>query len=134
MGTSSYRNLQTFKERVTSADRIVQLLGVSMELFTELQDAESGKRGYLLTGKESYLAPYQSALKRVDPILTRLIPVANVIPNGSQRLEQLKTLSDDKLREMQNAIDLYRSKGLPAALEVDENDAAQHHMAQNRAE
>src|SRR5688572_8924907 len=34
-------------------------------LFSTIQDAETGQRGYLLTGEEIYLAPYESARRRV---------------------------------------------------------------------
>jgi signal transduction histidine kinase len=134
MGVASYQNRESFKERVNSSDRVFSLLAISTELFTELQDSESGKRGYLLTGDESFLTPFRRAVTRCDAIFGRLIPVAGVIPNGPERLRRLKILSDAKLAEMQLAVDLYRSKGLPAALAVVENEAAQNHMAQIRAE
>lgn len=134
MGVASYRNLQSFKQRVAVSDRIFRLMAASRELFSQLQDAESGKRGYLLTGQEAYLEPYRKEVERIDENFRNLSPLAGEIPNGPQRLERLRTLSDRKLAEMQKAIRLYRSSGLPAALEVVEDDAAQHHMAQIRAE
>jgi signal transduction histidine kinase len=134
MGVASYRNLQGFKRRVGNSDRIFELLNASTSLFSQLEDAESGKRGYLLTGKDSFLEPYRIAVDKVDQSFRQLMPLAGEIRNGAQRLERLRTLSDDKIGEMQNAIDLYRSQGLPAALEVVEDDATQHHMAQIRGE
>jgi CHASE3 domain sensor protein len=37
------------------------LLGIG-DFGTAIRDAETGQRGYLLTGEESYLLPYQEAL------------------------------------------------------------------------
>jgi CHASE3 domain sensor protein len=41
------------------------LLGIG-DLGIAIRDAETGQRGYLLTGEESYLAPYQEALGRIS--------------------------------------------------------------------
>src|SRR5271168_3103919 len=35
-------------------------------LLSKLQDAETGERAYLLTGNESYLAPYEEALREAS--------------------------------------------------------------------
>src|SRR5215470_3143688 len=39
-------------------------LGLS-RVFTLVQDAETGQRGYLLTGDEAYLAPYEEATRSI---------------------------------------------------------------------
>ena len=42
-------------------------LELSLErLLSSLRDAETGQRGYLVTGSESYLFPYDSALREID--------------------------------------------------------------------
>src|SRR5437899_346629 len=35
-------------------------------VLSALKDAETGQRGFLLTGEERYLEPYQSGIKAVD--------------------------------------------------------------------
>jgi len=134
IGAASSRNLKSFKLRLAGSDRIFKAISSSTELFSQLQDAESGKRGYLLTGQESFLAPYHTAVAGIDQSFRDLFESAQEIPDGAQRLRRLKKLSEAKIAEMQKAIDLFRTTGLPAALEVVEDDAAQHHMAQIRAE
>src|SRR5258705_8328482 len=44
-------------------------------LMLALKDAETGQRGYLLTGKEEYLAPYVAALAAIDRLLGDLKPL-----------------------------------------------------------
>jgi len=134
MGVVSYRNLQSFQQRVVSTDRIFAVITGTTELVSQLEDAESGKRGYLLTGKESFFLLYANAVKQIDESFRGLLPFADEIPDGAQQLERLRTLSDGKIAEMRKAIGLYRTEGLPAALQVVEADAAQQHMAQIRAE
>ena len=38
-------------------------------LLSVIQDAETGQRGYLLTGEDRYLQPYEAALRQVEPSL-----------------------------------------------------------------
>jgi hypothetical protein len=78
-----------------------------------LQDAESDQRGHLLTGKESYLAPYLAAVEKTHESLRKLVPIASAIPSGRERLAQIKILSDSKLAELKQIIDLYPWQGLP---------------------
>lgn len=42
-------------------------------LLSILQDAEIGQRGYLLTGNEQYLAPYERAIGQLDEQLLLLV-------------------------------------------------------------
>ena len=42
-----------------------ELRSAIVDLFSVVQDAETGQRGYLLTGENRYLAPYEAAAKSV---------------------------------------------------------------------
>ena len=42
-----------------------QVRGELADLLSELKDAETGQRGYVITGDESYLEPYKSALTAI---------------------------------------------------------------------
>ena len=79
--------------RVDSSDRVLALLSALIQVHAGLQEAESGQRGYLLTGKESYLTPYWNATDKADEAFRAMIPIVKAIPDGPQRLERLRTLS-----------------------------------------
>jgi signal transduction histidine kinase len=130
MAATSFRNLQKFQERTISENRIVNVLIASNQLFSQLQNAESGQRGFLLTGKESYLLPYRVAVEKIDSTFDSLMPIAGSIPSGSQRVELLRSLSSRKLAEMQKTIDLYHSSGVAAALVVVETDLGLNDMTE----
>ena len=49
-----------------------RLLVAMKDLFSDLQDAETGQRGYLLTGDERYLAPYLQARSNFDGHLVQV--------------------------------------------------------------
>ncbi|MGV7242126.1 CHASE3 domain-containing protein [Caballeronia sp. M23-90] len=67
-------------------------------LLSLLRDAETGQRGYLITGREEYLAPYVDATSEVD---TQLIELASL--EDDDRLQQrtlaaLRETTERKLR------------------------------------
>lgn len=50
------------------------------DLFSMLQDAETGQRGYLLTGDQAFLEPYEEALKQIGDYENRLTIAASSLP------------------------------------------------------
>ena len=60
------------------------------QIFSHLQDLETGQRGYLLTGDEVFLEPYQRAGEHIDQQLGGL---RDKIKDNPQRLKQLNELS-----------------------------------------
>jgi signal transduction histidine kinase len=63
-----------------------------------------------------------------------LTPAGVVIPEGLPRLERLRKLANAKLGELKRTVDLKRTLGLAAALEVVETDAGLDEMNQIRVE
>lgn len=80
-------------------------------------DAETGQRGYLLTGKEEYLQPYQAALPKIGDAFHRLQELLVIHGAADQRdsLARLNGLFGKKLAELEAAIALYRKDGTDAA-------------------
>ena len=134
MGATSYQSLRNQQERVDSSDRVLALLAALIQVHAGLQEAESGQRGYLLTGKEYYLTSYWTASEKADDVFRAMIPIVKAIPDGPQRLERLRVLSVAKLAEMKKTIELYRSEGPAAALALVETDTGLHYMSQIRTQ
>ncbi len=78
-----------------------------------IQDAETGQRGYLLTGDDSYLEPYRAALAGLDAERRRLAAAAG--PADSTTVAVISRLSDVKLEELDRSIRVFRDKGAAAA-------------------
>jgi signal transduction histidine kinase len=91
-----------------------------------IKDAESGQRGFLLTGDEEYLAPYNEAIAGLDGSLTRL---RTEWPDTSAPLiDELIALVRAKRAEMQQTIDLRRDGRLTAAESVVRRGRGQKQM------
>src|SRR5271166_3113086 len=72
IGVLTYQNWAAYR---SGADRVVAIRKIaeaSTSLLSALKDAETGERGFLLTGQESYLGPYRSALQEIPKALVQL--------------------------------------------------------------
>src|SRR5262249_43016216 len=69
-------------------------------LQARLTDAETGQRGYVITGEESYLEPYKSALNVIGPTLADLRKETSDNPDQRRRLAAVSPLIDKKLAEL----------------------------------
>ena len=89
------------------------------DLLSELKDAETGQRGYVITGDDSYLEPYQAALGTIQDHARRMSASSPpTIPISSGGWRAMAPLIDTKLAELKQTIDLRRTQGFDAAAKV----------------
>ena len=81
------------------------------DLLSLLKDAESGQRGYVITGMESFLEPYHAALGEIDRTFQDLKKLMSDNPVQQRNLESAKSLIDKKLAELKLTIDQRKSDG-----------------------
>ena len=76
-------------------------------LWRHLVDAETGQRGYLLTGRDDYLKPYRDSLAQVDASVHQLTDYYRDDAEGQPLVTQLAALSTQKLSELATTMRLY---------------------------
>ena len=81
-------------------------------------DAETGQRGYLLTGEETYLAPYTNALSEMHTRLSDLQKAADEGFVSSEDVDRINRLVSAKLSELAQTVDLARQNRRQDALAV----------------
>ena len=101
--------------------RIVQTLSL-------VQDAETGQRGYMLTGEAPYLAPYQSAVDALPGELDKLKLAMADDPQRAAAFGELKSAIGDKLKELADTIAVYQSGDRAAALVMVRDDRGKVYM------
>ena len=74
-------------------------------------DAETGERGYLISGMESYLEPYTIARRELPAELARLQSLTSDDPSQQARIEDLRASLDRRLLVLQRAIDMRKAGG-----------------------
>ena len=85
------------------------------ELLSALRDAETGQRGYLLTGDKAFLEPYLAVRDRISGQLVELRRIT-LVSAAQEHLDALAPLVDAKLAHMSHAIELRRNHDVTAAL------------------
>ncbi|HMK68277.1 MAG TPA: CHASE3 domain-containing protein [Stellaceae bacterium] len=128
-----YRQLQQANREMKVA---LELQSTLHEALALIADAETGQRGYLLTGKDEYLAPYNAAVPKLDGAFSRLRELLAVYGTAAQRdaLGRLNTLVGKKLSELEAAIALYKKDGTQAAQALLDTGIGKRAMDDIRAE
>jgi PAS domain S-box-containing protein len=114
IGGFSYRTMTTLREGIERRAHTYQVLTQTEELMKTLVDAETGTRGYVITGVESYLEPYREAQRDFPQQFARLRQLTNDNSNHHSRLDLLERLSREKFDVLQEGIDVRRTQGLSA--------------------
>ncbi len=93
-----------------------------------LDDAETGQRGYLLTGDPKYLAPYDDAREAIPRQLDRVRTLMAGDPQQKGAIAALNDAVPGKLAELQQTIDLYNAGKHDEALAVVKSDRGKEFM------
>ena len=88
------RSVSTLSHEYAVADRPAEVARKLDQLLSAAQDLETGQRGYLLTGDDAFLAPYESARGRLAPILSRLDVLVSWNPVQVRRMPVLRQRLD----------------------------------------
>src|SRR3989441_204123 len=115
LSASDYWSTRTFlatSEGVNHAHEVVEQLD---HLLAEMTDAETGQRGYLITGLVRYLAPYEQATVRIADTLHTIRVLTASDSAQQERLNRLVPLVAGRLALMRETIDLYDRDGFEAA-------------------
>ena len=111
----SYRDWNIYDDLARSAEHARAVVDGTEELLSQLKDAETGQRGYLLTGDEQYLEPYRAALPGIADGLKQLANhPGETAPTQSAAL--LSQLVEQELAELANTIAIRRRGDLDEAL------------------
>lgn len=108
------------------------VIAAASELMSELKDAETAQRGYLLTGDENFLEPPEPAQASLGDRLKALRQLT-LLPAAQKHLDAIAPLLEAKLAHMERAIAL-RRQDAPAALAQVRSGQGLHLMNSIRAE
>ena len=111
--------LASYRDATQHSEHLVAGLA---SLRSHLVDAETGQRGYLLTGEANYLEPYRGAREQVRQDLLGLDSLLTGDASSRGSLATLKKLSDEKLTELDSTIALRLHVNERAAMEVVRSD------------
>ena len=104
-GLSSWntRQIAEATERVTHTNEVLDAMDA---ILVTMVDAETGERGYLITGDAQYLEPYNSAIAAIHENIEHLKDLTADNPEQQARLPVLQERVDAKLEELERTIAL----------------------------
>ncbi len=104
------------------------LIIATERLLSSLKDVETGQRGFIITGKDAYLAPYRSGIASVTSDL------ATVTATAGPSAKPLSDLVGQRLQEASRGVEAYQTGGFPAGAERIQSDVGKTLMDDVRAE
>jgi signal transduction histidine kinase/CheY-like chemotaxis protein/CHASE3 domain sensor protein len=117
-GSVAYLNLQTISDDNDKISHSHEVIVALEKALSSAQDAETGQRGFLLTGNESYLEPYNAAVADLPSQIDGIAQMTRDNPVQQQHIGPLKSHVVTKLAELKRTIDLRRAGDLPGAVAV----------------
>lgn len=122
VGGASYQSINQLLDSAKWVTHTHLVLTRLTDLLSALQDAETGQRGYLITGEERYLAPYKTGTSKVDGLFADLKNLTADNPLEQHRLDLMQPMIADRLAELKDNIDVRTSKGLEPARQLTLSD------------
>lgn len=110
------------RRRLVAQRSIVEQLDHTVSV---LREAEMGQRGFLLTGREYYLEPYDKALAEIPANLDRLRYLVSTGDLEAGPVGRVVELTGQNMAELRQEIQLRRQKGLEAALAIMQSPRSQ---------
>jgi len=115
VGIVSYRNVEQQTENAQWVAHTHEVIATITKVVAALQDAETGQRGYVITGDETYLAPYTSGIATVETYRKQLADLVSDNPRQQARAEALGPLIAEKLAEIASHVEVRRTQDFAAA-------------------
>jgi PAS domain S-box-containing protein len=112
----AYRNIWRLNEDAKWVAHTHEVLDATDGVLLTLVDAETGQRGFLFTGQDEYLQPYDAALSRLDALLAQLKDKTNDNIRQRNRLRRLQEMIATELALLRQGIDLRRNNADHAQL------------------
>jgi len=111
-----------------------EVISLSNAFLSSMSDAETGQRGYLLTGDITYLEPYHRASVESQVMINELLE--KTLDNEEQQthLKIIQKNVNKKFDELQNTIDLKQNGELKKALDIVESNVGKEVMDTIRVE
>jgi PAS domain S-box-containing protein len=117
-GWYSYRGSVESRNSARWVAHTYEVLGSLYLLLSSLQEAETGQRGYIISGKQEYLGPYYHSATRIAGRLGQLRSLTADEPAQQQRLEVLSVIVARRIEVLSKGISIRQTHGLDAAIAV----------------
>jgi PAS domain S-box-containing protein len=124
----SYQDWSAYQGSAPQVQHSRALLQLIEDTLSSVRDAETGQRGFLLTGDPQYLDAYNAAVNALPSDLTMLRASVADQAELRVRVAALSNLISEKVAELKETVALRQSQGFQAALTVVETNRGRNTM------
>ncbi|MDB5412017.1 MAG: Diguanylate cyclase protein, partial [Rubritepida sp.] len=128
LGGATWQSFEAERTALEWSAHTRNVLAAVQETSLAILAAETGQRGYLLTGRDEYLLPSDEAIQRLGGLRADLRDLTADDAGHRNRMAALGPVLDSKLAELASTVDLRRGVGLGAALGTVLTDAGRDDM------
>uniref|UniRef100_UPI002FF8E484 response regulator n=1 Tax=Nostoc sp. TaxID=1180 RepID=UPI002FF8E484 len=132
IGLISYQSTNELIKTSRQENHTYQVLSQLEDLNLQVTNAETGQRGYIITGEQRYLEPYNAAIQVLNQKVEELQRLTADNPNQQSRLDTLQSLIAQKQAELKETIDLRQNQSFEAAQKVVLTDRGKQLMTEIR--
>jgi signal transduction histidine kinase len=132
VATVAYNGIRRAGELGAAAQESAEISDALSAVMLGLVDAETGQRGFVLTGDSTYLAPYERGRQVVPAALATVAGLLRSNRNDEQTADTLRTLATAKLAELAATVRLRATAGRAAAIEEVANGRGKSLMDSSR--
>src|SRR5437667_2755132 len=118
VGSAAYRSIGTLARTSALVNHTHTVVEHLAALLSVLKDAETGQRGYVITGDDPFLEPYRASTAALPGMLKELRRLTADNPRHQAHLDEVEPLVSAKLGELERTIQLRRTSGFEAAYRV----------------
>jgi two-component system, sensor histidine kinase and response regulator len=133
VGWINFRAISNLREATRWVQHTLLVRADADQALTLLTEAESGQRGFIITGAPQYLAPYETALKVLPALLDRLRILTADNPTQQINVARLDALVQLKLSNLRKAIAVRQGDGFQASARIVGSGAGKQIMDEARA-
>lgn len=110
VATAGYNSTSKLVENQQWVAHTYQVRQQFAELIAHLTDAETGQRGYVITGREEYLEPYNSGIAAVHTVFDHLRSLTADNPEQQRRLNEMTPVINARLASLASVIEARKAK------------------------
>lgn len=118
IGFISYRSTRAFILTADWVTRTREVMELQERTQRHLMEMESGRRGFIITGDESYLRGFEEAQAQIIENFNALKTYTADTPQQTVKLDRLLTLIQRNFAEQQTEIETRRTQGFGASLTI----------------
>jgi CHASE3 domain sensor protein len=114
-GVISFSYNRQLKDYRDAVDHTFEVISAIDNALLRLQDAETGQRGFIITGDDSYLAPFEAGRTAIFRILSDLRELVTDNADQRARIAGLRELAEIKMNELEDTITTRKQDGFEPA-------------------